>query len=238
LPIFAGAEAGGAAALATLIDDLQKDAEARAQRVEAAFKERMARDGLSGEWRLVQGLLPRQISAQGRCADLVIVGQVSSEGEGPRDSAHIEAALFDSGRPVLVVPHAGHTGSIGRRVLIGWNGSPEAARAVHDALPLMVGAEAVTVVTIDPEGGPGANEEGPGADIARHLARHGLPVMVRRVTGPAAAAGDLLLNEAADLGADLIVMGAFGHSRLREFVLGGATRTLLAQMTAPVLMAH
>jgi nucleotide-binding universal stress UspA family protein len=136
------------------------------------------------------------------------------------------------------VPHAGHTGSIGRRVLIGWNGSPEAARAVHDALPLMVGAEAVTVVTIDPEGGPGANEEGPGADIARHLARHGLPVMVRRVTGPAAAAGDLLLNEAADLGADLIVMGAFGHSRLREFVLGGATRTLLAQMTAPVLMAH
>jgi nucleotide-binding universal stress UspA family protein len=236
LPVFAGAEAGGGAALAELIEDLQKEADAAATRVEANFQARIARDGLAGEWRLVEGMLGPQVGTQGRYADLVVVGQAAPE--GPADNVHIEAALFDTGRPVLVVPYAGHAGSIGRRALIAWNSSREAARAVHDALPLLAGAEAVTVVTINPESGPDAHGEVPGADIARHLARHGLPVTVRRVAGSGISAGELLLNEVSDLGADLVVMGAFGHSRLREFVLGGATRTMLQQMTVPVLMAH
>jgi nucleotide-binding universal stress UspA family protein len=226
------------AAFAALIDDLQREAEVTAGRIAEEFKARIARDGLAGEWRQVEGVLASQIATQGRYSDLVVVGQAAPEGGGPEDNLHIEAALFDTGRPALVVPHAGPAGSLGRRVLVAWNGSREAARAVHDALPLMAGAEAVTVVTIDPESGPDAHGEEPGADIARHLARHGLPVTVRRVVGSGIAAGDLLLNEAADLGADLIVMGAYGRSRLREFVLGGATRTMLRQMTVPVLMAH
>jgi nucleotide-binding universal stress UspA family protein len=105
-------------------------------------------------------------------------------------------------------------------------------------VPLLAGAERVTVLTINAEATPDGHGEEPGADIALHLARHGLQVTVRRIAGAEISAGDMLLNEATDLGADLIVMGGYGHSRLRELVLGGATRTLLGQMTVPVLMAH
>lgn len=237
IPAFAGGEIAGAAAVADLIEGMRASGLEDAAKVEAAFHEKLRREGLAGEWRLVEGITSGQIALQGRYADLVVIGQA-----GPEDAtvghAAIEAALFQTGRPVLVVPHAGPVASLGKRVLVGWNASREASRALHDALPLIAGAESVTVLTINAEPGADSHGEEPGADIARHLARHGLQVTVRRIVGAEISAGDMLLNEAADLGADLLVMGGYGHSRFREFMLGGATRTLLGQMTVPVLMSH
>jgi nucleotide-binding universal stress UspA family protein len=121
-------------------------------------------------------------------------------------------------------------------VLVAWNGSREATRAVHDALPLLRRAEQVTVLSIDPD--PAAERRLPGAHVSRHLTRHGVTVQSPTITGADGAVGDLLLSYVADHDIDLIVMGAYGHTRLREVVLGGATRTLLRHMTVPVLMSH
>jgi nucleotide-binding universal stress UspA family protein len=122
--------------------------------------------------------------------------------------------------------------------LVGWNASREASRAVHDALPLLAKAESTCVFLANPKRGLAAHGEEPGADIARHLARHGLKVEVAKTIADDVADSALLLNHASDMGADLLVMGAYGHSRLREFILGGVTRSLLREMTVPVLLSH
>lgn len=238
LPVFAGAEMGGGAAVAELIQRLQDDALAAAKPIEAGFRELMRREGLPGEWRQVEGSSVTQLPLHARYADLAVMGQPDPRDPGAAGFAIIEAALFSSGRPLLLLPFAGAPVRLGGRALVGWNASREATRALHDALPLLRLMESVTVLTVNAEVGYGGHGEQPGADIAAHLARHGLEVTVRNVAGSDIAAGDVLLNEAADLGADLIVIGAYGHSRLRELMLGGATRTLLRQMTAPVLMSH
>jgi nucleotide-binding universal stress UspA family protein len=123
-------------------------------------------------------------------------------------------------------------------VLVGWNAGREATRAVHDALPLLVKASSVTITAVNPRVGLGAHGQEPGADIARHLARHGVTVEVEHTAAPEIGAADILLNRASELSADLLVVGAYGHSRLREFLLGGVTRSLLHQMTLPVLLSH
>lgn len=238
LPFVAAADGGGSAMLAELLQSMRKDALAEAATVEAAFRERLQRDGIAGEWRLVEGAAPEQVALHARYADLAILGQEEPEGDRPAAGAIVEAALFSSGRPILVVPYAGRFETVGRRVLVGWNASREAARAVNDALPLIAGAESATVLAINPRHGSIGHGEEPGADIALHLARHGLKVQVEHSVAPEIGAGDLLLNRAAELPADLLVVGAYGHARLRELVLGGVTRTLLGHMTVPVLMAH
>jgi nucleotide-binding universal stress UspA family protein len=238
LPMFAVGDGGSGAGMAELIAELRQDALEEAGTVEAMFRARLQRAGLHGEWRLSEGVATAQVALHGRYADLLVVGQPDPDSPASTTEAVMEAALLDTGRPVLMVPYVGDFPRVGHRVLIGWNGSREAARAVHDALPLLAGAASVTVLIVDPSSGGASHGEEPGADIARHLVRHGLPVEVRRVIGAGVPAGDVLLNEAADLGADLIVMGGYGHSRIRELMLGGVTRTLLRQMTAPVFMAH
>ena len=237
VPAIASADGGGAA-LAELLEIMRSDALAAAAKVEAAFREKLRREAVAGEWRLVEGLAPQEVALHGRYSDLVVVGQDSPDDGARAAGPVLEAALFTSGRPVLVVPYAGRIESLGRRVLVGWNAQREAARAVHDALPLMVGAESVTVLVVNPQPGAGAHGEEPGADIAQHLARHGVAVTVERIVAPDLGADDALLNRAAETGADLIVVGGYGHSRLRELVLGGVTRGLLRHMTVPVLMSH
>ena len=122
--------------------------------------------------------------------------------------------------------------------MIAWNASREAARAVKNAMPFLERAEAVDVVTFHPHTGRDAHGELPGADIALHLARHGIQVDVQRLDCDDIDVGNALLSHAADRGSDLLVMGCYGHSRLREWVLGGATRTILQSMTVPIVMAH
>lgn len=238
VPMMAAADAGSGAVLGEMIDQMRGEALAEAARVEAAFRELLRRDGIPGEWRCVEGSTREQAALHARYVDLAVLGQADPDGAPPGAAAAIEAVLFDSGRPVLVVPYAGSLPTFGERVLVGWNASAQSARAVHDALPLLVGAGSVVVSAVNPRRGIDAHGEEPGADIARHLARHGVKVTVEHSVAPEIGAGDLLLNRASEISADLIVVGAYGHSRLRETILGGVTRTLLQQMTVPVLMAH
>jgi nucleotide-binding universal stress UspA family protein len=238
LPPLAAGDPSGGTILAGLLDDLRRAALAEAAKMEAEFRERLRVDSLSGEWRQVEGFTAQLVALHARYADLAIVGQENPDGGQPAAGPLIEHALFTAGRPVLIVPYAGRYETIGRKVLIGWNASREAARAVNDALPLMAKADRVTVLSVNPRQGHGAHGDVPGADIAVHLARHDIKVEVQHTVSPEVSDGDILLNSAADLSADLLVIGAYGHSRFRELALGGVTRTLLKTMTLPVLMSH
>jgi nucleotide-binding universal stress UspA family protein len=238
LPLMMPDPGGAAALIADMLERMREEAIAGGAKVEAIFREQLRRDGILGEWRLVEGAVPEQVMLHARYADLLVLGQEDPDGLQAAAGATIEAALFSSGRPVLVVPYAGSFKTVGRRVLVGWNASREAVRAVHDALPLIADAESATVLAVNPRPGITGHGEEPGADIARHLARHGLKVTTERMDAPEISAGELILNHAAGMSADLLVVGAYGHSRTREIILGGATRTLLRQMTLPVLMAH
>ena len=224
---------GGGAALGPLLDAMRRDALVEAEGIRTRFEATTSRIGVAGEWRIAEGLSAELVARHGRTADLVMLGQPDPEAGAPNATAVFEGALFSSGRPVLVVPHAGRFTEVGRRPLIAWNGQREAARAVHDALPLLAGAELAIVLTVGAEG-----DEDPSAEILDHLGRHDLPASAAHETAGDLDVADTLLNYAAESGADLLVMGAYGHSRLREFVLGGATRSILRQMTLPVLMAH
>ena len=123
-------------------------------------------------------------------------------------------------------------------MLVAWNASRAATRAINDAMPLLAGAETVTVLCVDPDEDSRAHGEVPGMDIAAHLARHGVKASVESTVSGGIGVGNALLSRASDIGADLLVMGAYGHTRVRELLLGGATRTILKSMTLPVLMAH
>ncbi|MCB1971778.1 MAG: universal stress protein [Geminicoccaceae bacterium] len=182
---------------------------------------------------------PSRLARQARHADLTIIGQVEPEEDDSAEVAlMIEAAFMQSGRPALVVPYVGARNLPPERILVCWDGSPEAARALNDSLPIIESARSTTLLIIDPEKYRSTVGELPGADAATHLARHGINVQIRTVTGNGMATGEVILNEISDNGADLVVMGGYGHSRLREMVLGGATRKLLESMTVPVLISH
>jgi nucleotide-binding universal stress UspA family protein len=167
--------------------------------------------------------------------DLSIVGQAEPE-RSVVEEVIAEAALFESGRPVIIVPYIQKDPLKLDRVMLCWDGSRAAARAIADAVPLLKKAGQVEVVIVSNERGKRAEIEG--ADMAQHLARHGLKVEVKRTVLGDIDVADVILSHAADVGADFIVMGGYGHSRLREFVLGGVTRSIFRSMTAPVLMSH
>ena len=218
-------------------EEQQRQLEELARQAEERFHERARRRGIRGEWRVDTGDIVGTTKLHARYADLTVVGQGLDLVNAPYDLAFLpEELALGVGRPVLVVPRYGTFETVGERVLIAWNGSREATRAVHDALPLLKLATKVTVLSIDPERDSGPRV--PSADIALHLARHGVAAEAASTLGVDIGVGDLLLSRAADLGADLIVMGAYGHSRVREMVLGGATRHMLQHMTVPVLMSH
>ena len=188
------------------------------------------------EWRAASGYPADVAAVHCRCADLTILGQFEPAAAARRPRSE-EVALL-AGRPLLVVPYGGDFPTVGERVVVAWDAGREATRAVKDAMPLLAEAAQVTVMTIDPRPSTAGHGAVPGADIARYLARHGVKAAVESTGSAGIGAGDVLLSRAADLGADLLVMGAYGHSRVHEVLLGGATRTVLASMTLPVLMAH
>jgi nucleotide-binding universal stress UspA family protein len=172
-----------------------------------------------------------------RHADLLVAGQPDPEGGGvPASFSH--DLVMTAGRPVLYVPFAGHFEDCGSRVLVAWNASREAARAVMDALPFLRAADGVEVVTFEADQAPGRTAGEPLPDMGPYLLRHG--AKARAITLPIAGidVGSAILSRAADDGADLLVMGAYSHSRVRELVLGGATRTVFKSMTVPTLMSH
>ncbi len=178
------------------------------------------------------------ISLQARYSDLVVIGQTDPNEPSPAVPADFpEYVVMNAGKPVLIVPYAGEFKQVGNKVLIAWDASVEATRAVTGAIPLLKSAAKVDVLIFNPSAQPDTHGEQPGADIALFLARHGIKVEVGRQR-TAGNVGEALLSTAIDLSADLIVMGGYGHSRFREVLLGGVTRTVLDTMTVPVLMAH
>jgi nucleotide-binding universal stress UspA family protein len=193
--------------------------------------------GYSSEWRVADGYVDDIVVAQARYADLVVVGQAEPDSPPmatPSDLA--EDVTMASERPVLIVPHIGVAKPPGKTAMLCWNDSREATRAATAALPLLKAAEKTIVLIVDPRGGAGRAE--PGTNVAQWLARHGVKVTVQRDTAADSDVGGVILSRAADHDVDLIVMGIYGHSRMRERVLGGASRTLLASMTVPLLVAH
>ena len=224
------------------VRDMQTRAFAEAAaRARGLFAERVEGAGfdLTTEWREVEGDVADEVSLNARYADLTVIGQADPDDVPLGASEDLpERLILGAGRPVLVVPYAGRFESIGRRVLLAWNATREASRAANDALPILKRAERVTVLSVNPDIGPGGHGDVPGADIALHLARHGVRAEAASVTTSDVSVDDMLLSQAADAGADLLVMGAYGHSRLGELILGSATRHILKQITLPVFMSH
>jgi len=217
------------------IDALQTKLAERSAAAEKAFLDAAGRGGVQAEWRSAPSHFASELVAGALYADLIVSGQADP---GGADGRMAELFMMGSGRPTLVVPYAGRHERIGRRILIAWNETREATRAVHDALPLLERAEQVHVLTIEHEGERAAAATASSTALCHHLARHSVKAESHHVVNPALEVGDTLVSRATELEADMIVMGAYGHSRLREVVLGGATRDVLRQMTVPVLMSH
>jgi len=232
-PAFVYAESG-AALLADVQQKLVAELSATAQKqFEAGAK---AAGLTTTEWRTADGEPADVVALHARYADLVIINQTDT---GASYASHFaDAALLGLGRPALLIPHVGEFKTIGRNVLVCWNASREAARAVTDALPFLQRAAKVTVMSVDAHPSLTGHGELPGADISLFLSRHGVKAEVAQMPSAGVEVGNVILSRAFDLGADLIVMGAYGHARVRELVMGGASRTILASMTVPVLMSH
>lgn len=208
--------------------------------IERLFHAEIKRAGVSGEWIETRERANNAVPRFARCADLVVVGQDDPTDPESYVGDHFpETTILSSGRPVLLVPYTGFFASVGKHPMVAWDGSREATRAVHDALPLLKTAERVSIVSVDTSPGEAHDDRIVGADIAACIARHGIDAEVAPgCVASDASVGEMLLSRAADLNADLVVMGGYGHARWQELVLGGATRTFLASMTLPVLMSH
>jgi nucleotide-binding universal stress UspA family protein len=223
---------------ASLIEGQRAENDKAATDARARFDEAARRAGVSFQSWTMGASIPGSadlFGAMGRRFDVSVVGQAGPDKVAPEEMI-AEGALFGSGRPVIVVPYIQKSGIKLDRVIIAWDASRSAARAVADAVPFLRKAAAVEVVIVASE--RPKSDEVAGADIGHHLARYGLNVEVKRIVSTDTDVANTLLSHAADVSADFMVMGGYGHSRLREFVLGGVTRGILASMTVPVLMSH
>lgn len=221
--------------LLTHISALKKQAEQALEKYEELVRQMGV---LSWERRLVDDEPAGGVSLEARYADLVVLGQTDTDEVLPAMMSDFpEYVVMYAGRPVLIVPYAGSFEHIGKKILVAWDGSMEASRAINGALPFLRQAHEVKVVVFNADKQVNVHGEQPGADIALYLARHGVNVDVLQETTDQDS-GNALLSLAADTFADLLVMGCYAHSRFREVLLGGASRTVLESMTLPVLMAH
>jgi nucleotide-binding universal stress UspA family protein len=221
-----------------IIESQRVESEKIARTAIARFEAAAKRAGISFETRVMNATVSaasEELGRMGRRFDLVVLGQPTRETPMP-DEMIDEGVLFECGRPVIFVPFIQKTGLKLDRVMVCWDGGRAATRAIADAMPFLEKAKQIEVVVVGSK--PPKSDEIAGADLGQHLARHGLKVDVKRITAPDIDVPSTILSHAADASTDLIVMGGYGHSRLREFVLGGATRGLLESMTVPVLMSH
>jgi len=232
---------------------------------EETFKTRMAEAGLESEWRVMEGNVTDAVMTCARYGDLTLIGQTNPD-EPAYDSSMPDQVVMGAGGPVLVVPYVGHFESVGKRMMVAWSGEREAARAVRDAIPILKQAESVVVYSINPGDETHLAGAEICAHLAHHgvtaEASHDKPGPESEAVSPALKTvggfgfqqrgawtqsrhpaigeidiGDALLSAVSTLGIDLLVMGAYGHSRIRELVLGGATRQVLTSMTVPVVMS-
>lgn len=235
-PVIPGSVMGG---IPTDLIEAQREENTKAAKAATSrFEAAAAQAGLSSEVRILDASVAGAADLFGRIArrfDLAVVGQARPK-EGASEELLIEGALFESGRPVVVVPYVQTRPVTLERALVCWDGSRPATRAIADALPFLRRAKAIDIVAVSGERGKGS--ELVGTRMARHLARHGLVVELKRVSAGDVDVPSAIRAQVAETGADFMVMGGYGHSRLREFILGGVTRTILTSSTIPVLMSH
>jgi hypothetical protein len=235
-PVIPGSVMGGIPP--EFLEAQRAESEKSARAAIARFEQAAKRAGISFETRVLSASVSGASDLLGRIGrrfDIVVVGQPTRERPMP-DEVIDEGVLFECGRPVIFVPFIQKAGLALDRVMVCWDGGRTATRAIADSMPFLEKAKQVELVVVGSK--PPKSDEVSGADIGQHLARHGLKVEVKRITSPDIDVPSTILSYAADSSADMIVMGGYGHSRLREFVLGGATRGLLESMTVPVLMSH
>jgi nucleotide-binding universal stress UspA family protein len=222
---------------AELLGRARQEAEVERKKVEARLKqfereyELRAAEALSRD-------LGRVAAVHARYADIAIMTRPHEGSSGELREEVVEGVLFHSGRPALIAPPNWKGGTIGQRVVVAWDASREATRALSEARALLGGSAHITVLTVDAKPKMFGHGDQPGANIAAHLSRRGLKAEVRNVDSMGRSASAAILEEATALEADLVVMGGYAHSRLRELVFGGATRELLRTASVPLLMAH
>jgi nucleotide-binding universal stress UspA family protein len=210
------------------------------EEIAATFARMTANQPFVAEWRVLKVPnvdLAAAVMDHGRAADLIVAGQTDPDWDLSPLMDFPERLALESGRPVLVIPYVGRYPEIGRNVMIAWKPSRESARAVFDALPILTRAETVQILEVKDRRDDGASLA-PDTTIAASLGRHGIKPTVRSSMAADISVGDEILSRLADASADLLVMGAYGHSRMREFVFGGATRHIARHMTAPTLLSH
>lgn len=227
---------------ADFFEEQQRRFEKYGDKMHRLFNKEASKYSLMTDWLQVRAdnqILADEVIANSGQADLVVIGQTetSSTALDP-EPAFADRLIMAAGRPVLVVPSSGEFKTVGNRVMVGWKGTREAVRAVHDALPILIKAEKVTLITIDTQDASSSEEISSAHQMVEMLRRHGVNAEQHVLVVSDIPAEEALLSEATAFGADLIVIGAYGHSRLRELLLGGVTRFLLNHMTVPVLMSH
>ena len=234
IPAYAEVEIG-----MEIIKERQQQMRDALEDVGAVFDEQAGQSGVTGEWRILEGEPSDILSEQARYSDLMVLSQDETANDILLGGQEIpERVILTSGRPARIVPRIYKDEQIGKHVLVGWDRGRMAARAVHDSLSVLQTAEKVTIMTANPTTNESGNGGISGADLAVHLARHGVSVEADHTVSEDLDIGDLLLSRAADLQADLIVLGAYGHARWRKLVLGGVTKHMLEHMPVPVLMSH
>jgi len=222
-----------------LIEEADARLAQRRDRVETMFKSAVMGLGAKATWLEAEGDEVEAVSRAACYADLLVMGQTPPKDAVPGiPSDFPERVLLSSGRPGLLVPYAGTFKSVGERVLVAWNESPQSARAVAAALPFLAAARHIEVLGIATATEEDEAMRDSAIALVRYLARHGIKAEPHHIVATDIGVGDMLLSRAADEAADLVVMGVYGHSRLRELVLGGVSRDFLARMTVPLFMMH
>ncbi|MDH3636065.1 MAG: universal stress protein [Gammaproteobacteria bacterium] len=223
-----------------LITDVTEKAIARAQEKLAEYQKLADDAGVSMQSQVVEGQVIPILREHSKYADLLMLGQDQPDDPDNASYGLADALLFEGGCACLVVPHSGKLAAPGKRVLLTWNASRESARALREAMPFLTRAESVVVLSSEPDDGNEDIARGhPHAqELSRFLESHGIEAVSSGISDPDISASDAIIGQAADMNADLIVMGAYGHARLREIILGGVTRDLLKQSSVPLLLAH
>lgn len=228
----------GAVVIAAAMDRAEEDARAAEKALNDALAAQFPGLRTATETAVTQlGALTEVVAARARYADLVVLGRPYGEGRGTEDEAVLEAALFNGMAPVLVVPDSGMTDTDPRRIVLAWNQSREALVATRRAMPFLKRADSVSIVVIDPPT-HGPERSDPGGLLCQFLVRHGVRAEVTVLAKTLPRVSDVLARHLRDTNADLLVMGAYGHSRLREAILGGSTRNMLEMAPVPVFLAH
>ncbi len=215
----------------------EQEMDAKERDAKQVFDDVISQYSVDAAWQTSRGTVYASLAEEAAYADLMVLGQPDSEDVTNQYQDLPDQVVLTTGRPCLVVPYIGADNNVGKHPLVAWNGTRESNRALHDALPLLERAETVTIM-LSEESGQSGNADLPDTRIAQHLARHDVKVMTKTLRAKKSETSNVFLSYLADNGHDLLIMGAYGHSRLREVVLGGMTREIMKTMTVPVLMSH